>query len=213
MTRECVLKLRFHGPWQAGSGFGDGAVADAIVLKDHLGLPTVPGRTLKGLVREAMLTAAEAGSLPSERVALWLGGPGSGPPVPDGEDDPDRQNEAGRFGSQPGRLWFGSAALPESWSRWVESQSRLRPGVPPEVAALYVLQASTAINGDGVAAEHSLRVTETCVPMELRAKVLGPADDKTWQADLRVCLPLIRALGSRRNRGFGRVRLTLEESE
>jgi len=211
MNREYVLKLTFHSPWQVGSGLGDGAVADAVVLKDRLGLPTVPGRTIKGLVREAMVRAAEAGIVPLERVERWLGSPRAGLPGAIGEGEQDSQQESGRFGTKPGCLWFGSAGLSERWTHWASDQAQTEAGQPPEVAALYGLHASTSINEDGVAAEHTLRVVEAAVPMELRAKVVGPADDTTWQTDLRKCLPLIRALGAGRSRGFGRVSISVED--
>jgi len=44
--------INFLEYWHIGSGMGAGAVADAVVLKDERGLPYVPGKTIKGLVRE-----------------------------------------------------------------------------------------------------------------------------------------------------------------
>jgi len=45
-------RIKFLEFWHIGSGMGAGAVADAVVLKDERGLPYVPGKTIKGLVRE-----------------------------------------------------------------------------------------------------------------------------------------------------------------
>ena len=50
MTR---LRFEIQSFWHAGSGRGDGAVADATVLRSRAGLPILPGRTVKGLLREA----------------------------------------------------------------------------------------------------------------------------------------------------------------
>lgn len=47
-------KVEMYSDWHCGSGLASGADADAVVVKDKDGLPYVPGRTLKGLVCEAM---------------------------------------------------------------------------------------------------------------------------------------------------------------
>jgi len=45
-------RIDFLDFWHMGSGTGAGAALDATVLKDKEGFPYVPGRTLKGLLRE-----------------------------------------------------------------------------------------------------------------------------------------------------------------
>jgi len=45
-------KITFLDFWHLGSGAGAGAALDATVVKDEAGLPYVPGKTLKGLLRE-----------------------------------------------------------------------------------------------------------------------------------------------------------------
>ena len=44
--------VRFTSCWSAGSGFGDGYVADSMVLRDSNGFPAMSGRALKGALRE-----------------------------------------------------------------------------------------------------------------------------------------------------------------
>lgn len=46
-------KIEFFSNWHCGSGLAAGADVDALVVKDRDGLPYVPGRTIKGLLREA----------------------------------------------------------------------------------------------------------------------------------------------------------------
>ncbi len=53
------FKIEFYSYWQIGSGKGGGAKNDSIVLKDENGFPFIPGRTLKGLIKDA---SKEAGS-------------------------------------------------------------------------------------------------------------------------------------------------------
>lgn len=47
-------QIQFHSYWHCGSGLAAGAGVDALVVKDADGLPFVPGKTIKGLLREAM---------------------------------------------------------------------------------------------------------------------------------------------------------------
>ncbi len=46
-------KIQFHTFWHCGSGLASGADADLLVIKDKDGIPYVPGKTVKGLLREA----------------------------------------------------------------------------------------------------------------------------------------------------------------
>lgn len=46
-------KIEFFSNWHCGSGLAAGADVDALVIKDGDGLPFVPGRTIKGLLRDA----------------------------------------------------------------------------------------------------------------------------------------------------------------
>lgn len=47
-------QIDFFSPWHCGSGLAAGAETDALVIKDKNGLPYIPGRTIKGLVRQAV---------------------------------------------------------------------------------------------------------------------------------------------------------------
>lgn len=57
--------IEFFSDWHCGSGLASGAEADSVVIKDRSGLPYVPGKTLKGLVREAFDVLYGDASLPS----------------------------------------------------------------------------------------------------------------------------------------------------
>jgi CRISPR/Cas system CSM-associated protein Csm3 (group 7 of RAMP superfamily) len=56
MTLE--YNLTFLSDWHCGSGLSGGAEADAVVIKER-NLPYVPGKTIKGLIREAMHEISE----------------------------------------------------------------------------------------------------------------------------------------------------------
>lgn len=72
MTLE--YKLTFLSDWHCGSGLSGGAEADAIVIKDELNLPYVPGKSIKGLIRDALLEISDVNfSLSRESISSILG--------------------------------------------------------------------------------------------------------------------------------------------
>jgi CRISPR/Cas system CSM-associated protein Csm3 (group 7 of RAMP superfamily) len=203
------LKFELSSYWRIGSGKGAGVLADSIILRDVDGLPTIPGRSIKGLLRDAMELATLSGTVAGDRIERWFGTPL--PSASDGENQGDRQElalEESRFLTQEGALWFGSARLSNDWIQWAKTAPEERKASIVDTLTCY--QSSTAIDKVGVAKEHSLRVSEVAVPMTLWAEVRGPEDDNGWVEDLKNTLPLLRALGSRRSRGLGRVDVTLE---
>ena len=52
--KDINIKIEFFSPWHCGSGLSAGADADSLVIKDINGLPFIPGKTIKGLIREAV---------------------------------------------------------------------------------------------------------------------------------------------------------------
>ena len=54
MTTDCIdYTIEFFSLWHCGSGLAAGADVDERVIRDKDGLPYVPGRTVKGLLRDA----------------------------------------------------------------------------------------------------------------------------------------------------------------
>jgi len=54
-TKKIKYTITFLSDWHAGSGLSSGAEADAVVIKDSNNLPYLPGKTIKGLVKDALL--------------------------------------------------------------------------------------------------------------------------------------------------------------
>lgn len=189
--------------WHAGSGRGEARVCDAVVVRSRGGLPYLPGRTVKGLVREACELGTAAGMLTRQEVLEWFGSP-----VAEARpDDREQKLEEGRFRTEPGRLHFESATLGDNWEAWALAARRGRGSPDARISTLFRTVASTALE-EGVARDQSLRIIEVAVPMVLRAGVTGLAAAELTR--LAAVLPFIRGLGSHRNRGLGRVTVTLE---
>lgn len=188
-TKSMLLEIKLLSYWHAGSGFGRGADVDALVLKDRNDLPFLPGRTLKGLLREAMMCCEESGAVPAGVVERLFG----------------KAAKKGEYtGSIPGTLAFDNAVLPSKEREWLASSDARRAR-----SALYDSFASTSLDKDGVARDRTLRTIELCVPVVLTAAIHGiPRDDET-DMHLRKACSLLRSVGSHRTRGLGRCECTL----
>lgn len=207
------LRLDVLSWWHAGTGRGDGAEADAVVARTPAGLPWLPGRSVKGLVREALSLAELAGVVTPGRTVQLLG---SEPPRAEEKEQDDEQDaatqrafDAARFTTVPGRLAFSSARPGEphtldAWERWARENQA-------DLDLLTRSFGSTRISADGTARSNTLRRTEVALPMTLWSRIdLLEPDDGLWRAELGSALRLLRGLGAHRNRGLGRVRAALE---
>ncbi|HCF61175.1 MAG TPA: hypothetical protein DFS52_24655 [Myxococcales bacterium] len=213
--KTATIVLDICSYWHAGTGRGAGTTLDALVFKSAAGLPVLPGRTVRGLLRDALEKAARLRAVDETRFergpATWCFGTGLDATAKESEpvNRVERLEEA-RFRTDEGKLQVDSATLGDSpeearkWERWAA-------GSPGEVEHLYRGFASTKIGPDGVVADHTLRSIEVTVPLRLYARVSGPEEGPDWIGALREALPLIRGLGSHRNRGLGRVKAYLAE--
>jgi len=190
------LTVDLKNYWHAGGGRGAGSVYDAIVHRDSDGLPVLPGRHLKGLLRDACARAEAwgwAGFSTGVTATLF----GEAP-----ETVTDRP-------PKPGCLRVGDATLPEELSRWLATEGRAY--LPHLFRGLY----STAVEHEtGTAKEYSLRGMEVTVPLTLTALIEplpGRQPPEEWPRRISSVLCLVDAVGAHRSRGLGRAHLRLEE--
>lgn len=200
--KAATLIIEILSDWHPGTGRGSGFYLDAVVYKDPDGLPRLPGRTLKGLLRDAL-----------ERAERW-----QWPGIPEGTTwqffgsrgqsrDPHRQRDENL--SDAGALRVSDACLPPEVADYLKSQPGRRL-----IDHLYREHFSTAIDhASGVAKSKSLRGMEVIVPLTLEARIsLIPGRElANWQETLVGVLPLINAVGAHRTRGFGRAHLYFKE--
>ena len=213
-SHSAVLSIALTGYWHAGSGRGAGHHLDAVCERDSAGLPVLPGKQVKGLLRQAV-ARAEAWSWFSS-LTLPDG------PMPNFETllfGSESQGED-RYQSQPGMLRVASAALPETEHLWLAQpeQTGLRQMLFSELF-------STAIDElSGSAKNGSLRGIEVAIPCSLRAALTLHAN--ALESDLRQqqnallatgdgwrileqAASLIDAVGAGRTRGLGEATITL----
>ena len=185
--KQAVVEFDILDYWHAGTGAGEGAHLDAVVINSPAGLPVIPGRTVKGLLREAMRTAEDCGALADGTTDRLFGAPST--------SDSHRE---------PGELSFTDAGLPIEVEAWAEGQSIAL------LEHLYPVVASTRIDERGQALDKALRRFQVTVPVTLMALVEGPRDGD-WIPAMKAAVPLIRSLGSHRHRGLGRVQVRVKE--
>lgn len=201
MTERMMLRVDIRSYWHPGTGRGLGTQLDAITHRNAYGLPTLPGRTLKGLLRDAVARWEQFGGFshlqpqPLSRAEQLFG--------PRGID-----------GAQtwPGLLRVGDARLTAADEAHLCADPTLREG-------LYHSHFATAVeHKTGAAKEKTLRGVELIAPLTLFAEIttVGAAAQveliDQWPDLLRAALPLVRAVGAHRSRGLGRAVLTLEEA-
>lgn len=183
---ELTYNILFLSDWHCGSGLSGGAEADATVIKDNQNLPYIPGKTIKGLVKEALEEIYDANPNKEENLRLM---------IDDllGYEIKDKETKKA-IETKSGNAFFSNATLSEEE----------REDIAPELSDfLYRNIASTQIKPNGTAKESSLRVMEVCIPITLEGKITGIASQE--QKDLLTkAIKWVRHVGVNRNRGLGR---------
>jgi hypothetical protein len=208
---KILLKFQLHAPWHVGTGMGSGLGADALTVKSSRRLPEIPGRSVKGLLRDAFRLAEEAGALESGTTKSYFG---SAPGSRSEDISIAARQEMDRYDTTPGNIYVDSARLGAGDAE----QSRWQAWAGTEEAAVLVAQmteilSSTALE-DGVARKMALRSVEVALPMALHCEISSESVDETrFLQHLRLALPLLRQVGKTRHRGFGRCSVTIVETE
>ena len=182
---DLTLKIQFFSPWHCGSGLSAGADTDALVIKNPHGLPFVPGKTIKGLVREAV---EDYVALKGENINLEEAFGVEASP----EDSSSNLK---------GYLYFTNGELSREEAHAIISTQAQD--------FLYINKVETAIAENGITQEHSLRTIETTVPCTLYAQIMHV--DEALANVIEPALGLIKHMGVERNRGLGRCLFTIEK--
>ena len=179
-----ILEFDIKSDWHIGNGHEGGAYAYALVVKNHLNLPYLPGKSIKGLLRQAFETAVDN---------QWFG-------------DHALLNKL--FGYENEGL-FSQGIIKVSSAQLSDAETDFFLEKPSAMKYLYRVLQSTAINKQtGVAVEGSLRSLEVTVPMILQAEISLSEDQAEFQQHLIDAITLITELGAKRHRGLGQVTVT-----
>ena len=179
-----IMKVELFSEWQCGSGLAGGADVDVLAIKDKDGFPFIPGKTLKGLLADA---ATQLALFDTEHNEAWehfktvcFG----------------KQNEGKDKSTESGCMFVSNAVLSQP----------TKDGIAKNVGFLFRKRSGTAIDDNGQATEHTLRRIEVAVPMTLYATIDGCPEE--FREHLVKCLKWVKLLGTQRNRGMGRCRMS-----
>ncbi len=196
---EVNVSIELLSYWQAGSGEGVRPFLDAVSRRDQDGLPYLPGKTIKGIWREAMRATEDYRHVPEHTTDLLFG---------------QRSEDPGPGDFESGILAFSNAVLPDSLRNWF-----LNSGEGRDCRRQLFHQLDATALQDGLAVDKSLRSIEVCVPLTLHARVslARPVPrnfgDPSWRERLSTAAGLIRKIGYQRHRGLGRCRFQLDKTD
>lgn len=200
MTTKFQLKFAFHGFWHVSTGRGGGAVLDMLSHRDADGLPCLPGRSVKGLLRDAVYRAECWGYLGAGTTEAWFGSL---------TNVQEAEHQISLLETKPGCLGVSDAVVDPEVGEFLRYQKKTDPKDAETLLAGFFHPIAATAMKDGVAQDKSLRSIEVVIPLDLYAELHAPQD---WPgAELEKCLPLIQAAGGGNNRGLGRVSVTLEQ--
>lgn len=191
----------------AGNGASLGNRIDTDIVTDEWGLPYIPGRRLRGCLRQSAMLLSDSGYiLPVSKAPF------------------DRDMVDRLFGTpeRAGALTVGNAYLP-AYKEMVHTVRRVREdrtlpeGIasPAAVTALFTRVRGQTKLENGVAADNTLRYTRVLnaadllhpeKPNEFLAEVRIENTDPAAEEALEACCKAFRHMGTHRNRGMGQVK-------
>ena len=189
------LTVKLKSYTLCGSGEGRGLIDSDIVFDRH-GIPFIPGRRVKGLLRESALEVLEMLGINDRSLLEHIFGGG---------------------GFAPGTITVGNLH-PEGRDEIAEGIERLRQEsegerllTPAVITDHYTtIRQQTRIDDRGIAADTSLRIIRTITPNTPFCCGIDISEDAGQVALLSLAALNLRRIGSGRNRGYGEVLCKLE---
>lgn len=203
---DIKYSVKFYSYWHCGSGLAAGSDVDALVIKSLKKLPYIPGRTIKGLLKEAveeiLFMENQWDSIPEEsnketNRQMFIRCFGNSL-----DRDYTQQECIGKKDlSQRGESFFSNAELDKNLAEAI-CQQRLQK-------QLYEQLAFTAIDSTGTAKDNSLRQMEVCIPCILKGCILNVPEG--FEPYIEKGLKMIKRIGQNRSRGLGRCDIHIEK--
>lgn len=186
------LRIELLSPLTSGSGLNRPGVVDREVAHDAVGLPLIPARRLKGLLRDGYRLLAETGVVTLADAGVIFGRTGA--------------VAGGAIRLQSARLQdaAGLTAWLEAVQQDEELRTRVRTGQVLEVYS--EIRKQTAVERvTGSAREDTLRFTRTLKPgLRFVAGIAGL--DASQTRTVALAAAAVQQMGVSRNRGLGDVR-------
>ena len=181
MHTYITYEIRLLSDTCCGTGSGNGSDVDVAVCVEKNGLPEIPGRRIKGLMREKAMLLAENGVCTKEAVEALFG----------------------MDGGVTARVSIDNARLEHA-----DEIARSVCGYSPrEVSNVFIQKRTrTAIGVDGTAKKHSLHTIETVVKGTTFIGEIKITDTQDGDVSfIEKTLKLLRGIGHGKTRGLGEV--------
>jgi CRISPR/Cas system CSM-associated protein Csm3 (group 7 of RAMP superfamily) len=190
-----IYKIEFFSYWHVSSGLSGSTYADLLVNKTEKGLPFLPGKTLKGLLREAAETINRLhptlvktdfiNEVYGERAKLK------------GQDTQEKYREEAKS-------FFSSGTLSRQLQKQITKENK---------SYLFNVLSATKIGEHGQAENHSLRQMEVSIPLVLYASIENFPSKHNYLEQLEHCMNFTKRMGLNRSRGLGRCRFSILKND
>lgn len=189
MNKTVTFTIRLLSDTCCGNGTGNGSDVDVSACFDEFGLPVIPARRLKGLLRENALLLAENGYCTKEKHTVTI---------------QDIYSLFGADGGKTARIKIENAYIKDAQVIADEIKGRF---TAKEVSETFSQKRhQTAIDDLGVAKKTSLRLIETVVKGTEFKGIINIIDATEYDAEIiEKSLILLRHIGLDKSRGLGEV--------
>ncbi len=199
MSKTLKITIEFLDYWHCGSGESGGNAADALVVRYDSGekkrLPYVPGKTLKGLMREMVEVLAEdekVTKIGCKELHLWFGN------TSEEKDSSGKKNPC-----------FKQDEVDHTYTH-MSNADMIVDIQEKNIPFLFKTFKNTQLENH-IAKEGSLREIETVVPLTVMAEFSGVEANEKQLTLLKNAIKSIKRIGLNRNRGMGRCEISVEE--
>jgi CRISPR/Cas system CSM-associated protein Csm3 (group 7 of RAMP superfamily) len=188
--KSLIYQIDFFTYWHASSGLSGSTYADLLVNKTDKNLPFIPGKTLKGLLREAAESIHELNSelVTADFIDYVFG------------LSPTKEEMDKEIFTKEANCFFSNAYLSEKLTTSINKES---------TNYLYKVISSTKIDKNGIAEDSSLRQLEVTVPLILYAKIEHFPEEDNYLKQFKHCLNWVKRMGLNRSRGLGRCHFSI----
>lgn len=192
MIRKKII-LNMQGYWMVGSGKGGGMEVDNRIDRDSDGLPYIPGKMLKGLIKDACLQLNQIGNKDFDFVDKIFG------------SSAKEEDGLARTKTDSGKIYISDARLSPALRNKLKDNEKAKNAITRNIY-------STAIDEDsGTAKKGSLRGYEVAVPMVLQADFECDCSEEEMKKIECAATNLVYAVGSHKTRGLGEVKIEFKE--
>ncbi|SFZ98430.1 DUF324 domain-containing protein [hydrothermal vent metagenome] len=185
-------EIQFLDYWHMGSGLSFGAKLDSAVIRDKENIPYVPGKTIKGLVREM---AEEFGC---DFLNHCFGGT---------TDDKEKCYDEAKKNVE-GTCYFSNAKIQETTKQQIIT-NKLQDNLYSELASTKIGRKGNKNETEGISVDNSLREIEVVIPISVFGEI-NDLDEKFIE-NMTKSLTMIKRMGLNRNRGLGRCQISILE--